>query len=301
MNLVQALSLLKGTIKGTIKLNELMKNHTTWRIGGPADIMVFPTNSQDVAITVRICRELNIPWFVLGGGSNLLVQDRGIRGIVIKTAALTSCNWLPDGVEAGAGLMLPRLARESIKKGLSGLEWCVGIPASLGGAVTMNAGIGSQSFADTVTQIEIVDEEGRVRILPKEELFFDYRYSIIQQEKWLITKARLKLTPGILTNSENYMRELWEKRLKTQPLELPNAGSVFKNPPGDYAGRMIEAVGAKGLKCGNAEVSEKHANFIVNRGSASAHDVLCLVEEIKRKVAEKFKIELQLEIHVVGE
>lgn len=302
MNLDRLVEQLKEKIKGNIKITEPMKSHTSWKIGGPVDVMVFPQNQDDISITISLCRENQVPWMVLGNGSNLLVLDGGIRGVVLKTeGVLTRCTWSSSGVEAEAGVMLPYLAREAARRGLSGLEWCAGIPATIGGAVVMNAGVGNDSFGRYVQGVEVVDDSGKVFCLKAQDLQFGYRFSSLQGKSVVVTAVFLSLVPGDRERSENKIKEYIRKRRVTQPLEYPSAGSVFKNPAGDYAGRLIEAVGGKGLRQGGAEVSRKHANFIVNLGGASAADVIYLMNELKERVRKEFNTELQTEIRIVGE
>lgn len=279
-----------------------MKNHTSWKIGGPADVMVFPQNQDEISIAISLCRENRVPWMVLGNGSNLLVLDGGIRGVVLKTeGVLTGCTWSSHGVKAQAGVMLPYLARGAARRGLSGLEWCAGIPATIGGAVVMNAGVGTDSLGGYVQGVEVVDETGKNFCLKANELQFSYRFSSLQGKSLVVTAVSLGLFPGDRETSESKIKEQILKRRAAQPLEYPSAGSVFKNPVGDYAGRLIEAVGGKGLRQGGAEVSKKHANFIVNLGGASAADVIFLINELKERVRKTFNIELQTEVRIVGE
>lgn len=303
MNLDQLIRQIRGFFKGEYRLHEPMKYHTTWKIGGPADVVVFPRDIDDICCLVRLCIENNVPWYVVGIGSNLLVLDGGIRGVVIKIQeTLNKCVWTQHGVEAEAGVFLPRLAKEAARRGLSGLEWSSGIPASVGGAIAMNAGVGNNNLGCLVKKVEVVDGTGKVRWIEEKDLSFGYRRSIFLQEKnWIVTKAILSLFPGDKEKSENQIKEYLSKRRSSQPVEYPSAGSVFKNPAHDFAGRMIESVGGKGLRCGDAEVSLKHANFIVNRGEASAKDVLTIVDELSNRVREKFNTQLEMEIRIIGE
>jgi UDP-N-acetylmuramate dehydrogenase len=293
---------LQNSIQGTIKLNEPLKNHTTWKIGGPADVLIVPQNKEDIRRTVLLCHEYSIPWLVLGNGSNLLVLDGGIRGVVIKMeGALTGCIWQENGVAVETGVILPHLAREAAKRGFAGLEWCAGIPASVGGAIVMNAGVGNDSFGNYVEKIEVVDSTGQVKWREKEELIFDYRFSSQQERQEVITGAVLTLPRGKREECEEKIRDYLKKRRSSQPVEYPTAGSVFKNPPRDYAGRLLEAVGAKGMTVGSAQVSEKHANFIINLGGACAQDVTQLIKELKSRVWQEFRINLETEVCIVGE
>ncbi|MDD2497153.1 MAG: UDP-N-acetylmuramate dehydrogenase, partial [Desulfitobacteriaceae bacterium] len=248
------------------------------------------------------CHEYNIPWLVLGNGSNLLVLDGGIRGVVIKMeGALTGCIWQENGVTVETGVSLPRLVRDAAKRGLTGLEWCAGIPASVGGAIVMNAGVGNDSFGNYVEKIEVVDSTGQVKWREKEELIFNYRFSSQQERQEIITGAVLTLPQGKREECEEKIRDYLKKRRSSQPVEYPTAGSVFKNPPRNYAGRLLEAVGAKGMTVGSAQVSEKHANFIINLGGACAQDVTQLIKELKSRVRQEFRINLETEVRIIGE
>lgn len=302
MNLDLLIAYLQESIKGEIRLFEPMKRHTSWKIGGPADIMVFPRDVKDIEKTIQCCQPFQVPWMVLGSGSNLLVLDGGIRGVVIKTAgSLTASVWTREGVEAESGILLPRLAKEAAQKGFSGIEWCVGIPASLGGAIVMNAGVGEKAFDNYVQGIEVIDEAGNKSFIKRQDLSFDYRHSCLQDKMMVVTKVILTLESDDPKKCEERTRSYILQRRMSQPLEYPTAGSVFKNPPEEYAGRLIEAAGCKGLKSGMAEVSEKHGNFIINRGDALAEDVISLIEDIKIRVHKKFNIDLETEVHIVGE
>ncbi|MGI6711634.1 MAG: UDP-N-acetylmuramate dehydrogenase [Bacillota bacterium] len=303
MNLDQLIRQIPGCFKGEYRLHEPMKYHTTWKIGGPADMVVFPRDIDDICCLVKLCIENNVPWYVVGIGSNLLVLDGGIRGVVIKIQeTLNKCVWTQQGVEAEAGVFLPRLAKEAARRGLSGLEWSSGIPASVGGAIAMNAGVGNNNFGSLVKKVEVVDGTGKVRWIEEKDLSFGYRHSIfLEKNNWIVTKAIISLVPGDKDESKNLIKEYLSKRHSSQPVEFPSAGSVFKNPAHDFAGRLIESVGGKGLRCGDAEVSLKHANFIVNHGEASAKDVLTIVDELCKRVREKFNTQLEMEIRIIGD
>lgn len=302
MNIEACIQRLTRTVQGETCTDESMARHTTWKIGGPADFLVVPKNREDIIRVINACREYAVPWWVMGSGSNLLVLDEGIRGIVIKTAGgLTDCRWQGNRIEAGSGVFLPRLAKEAAERGLCGLEWCAGIPASVGGALVMNAGVGDSSFSDFVQAVHLVDAAGGVQRRSRQELGFAYRGSALQNEQVIVTSVSLELPQGDRKACAEKIKTLLRKRQDSQPLEYPTAGSVFKNPPGDFAGRLLEKAGTKGLQIGAAQVSLKHANFIVNLGGAKAADVVQLIAEMKARVAEKFQIQLETEIRIVGE
>ena len=302
MNLNACISLLTRTIQGETSVQEPMARQTTWKIGGPADLLVVPKNSDDIIRVINACREYDVPWWVMGSGSNLLVLDGGIRGVVIKTAGgLTDCRWQGNRIEAGSGVFLPRLAKEAAERGLCGLEWCAGVPASAGGAVVMNAGVGDVSFGDFVQAVNLVDDAGISRRMARQELAFAYRCSVLQNKPLIVTGISLELPQGDRQACAENIKTFLQKRQASQPQQFPTAGSVFKNPAGEYAGRLLEAAGSKGLQIGAAQVSLKHANFIVNLGGAKAADVLQLISEMQARVAEKFQIRLETEIHIIGE
>jgi UDP-N-acetylmuramate dehydrogenase len=293
---------LKALIAGEVLVREPMANYTSWRIGGPADLLVLPVSTGDVRETVRFSRERNLPLTVLGNGSNVLVLDRGIRGIVLRTAsALRQVGFETDRVVAEAGVLLPPLARMAASKGLSGLEFAAGIPGSLGGAICMNAGAHRQSISSVVESVTVMDHLGCESVLSPEAAGFSYRQSLIPERGQIVIQATLQLVAGAREEITARVRRNLARRREGQPLNLPSAGSVFKNPPGDWAGRLIEAAGAKGWRVGEAQVSEKHANFIVNLGEARAEEVLLLISKVRRQVAEKFGVQLELEILPLGE
>lgn len=289
-------------VKGRIEADVPMCKLTTWRIGGPADLMVWAESPEDVRATIQAAIEYALPWQVVGNGSNLLVLDNGLRGITIKlTGNLTETVYQETGATVGAGILLPRLSREFVQHGFTGLEFAGGIPGTLGGAVRMNAGAHGCTLGELVNWVELVDQEGQIKIFSKEQLQFGYRTSFLKQMAGVVTRVGLRLIAGNPKDSEAQMKEFLDRRNSTQPVNMPNAGSVFKNPPNNSAGRLIEQVGGKGLRVGDAMVSEKHANFIVNMGNATAQDVLTLVEKVRNLVLAETNIKLELEVLVMGE
>ncbi|WP_227767098.1 UDP-N-acetylmuramate dehydrogenase [Zhaonella formicivorans] len=293
---------LKQKLKGQCRLNEPLQYHTTWRIGGPADLLVIPFCKDDVLLTMQLAAAEGIPVYVIGNGSNLLVLDRGVRGMVLKLAGgLKGISQEGCVLKAEAGVLLPFLAHLAAKSGLSGLEMLAGIPGTIGGAIVMNAGAYGSSIGELVQSVEVCDYAGNTIKLQQEELEFGYRRSALKGRPAVVLEAELKLQPGKREYIEKIMQENMLSRKKSQPLHLPNAGSVFINPPGSAAGYLIEKAGAKGLRKGGAQVSEKHANFIVNVGNASARDVLELIEQVREMVYLAFGIELQTEIKLLGE
>lgn len=287
---------------GKVWTNEPLANHTTWRIGGPADLLIQPKDKASLLTALQIIHRHEIPWSVIGRGSNLLVRDGGIRGAVLKVAeGLSHCEFRGEEVCVGAGYSMIRLAVEAGKMGLTGMEFAGGIPGTVGGAVYMNAGAHGSDLSRILLEAEILFENGEVRVLSNEELSFSYRTSLLQKRKGIVLEARFRLREGDRKKIAATLASYKDRRRQTQPLQMPCAGSVFRNPPGDHAGRLIEAAGLKGFQIGGAQVSEIHANFIVNRGGATAADVLTLMDHIRCTIKEKFGVEMHPEVLVVGE
>ncbi|MEG6511945.1 UDP-N-acetylmuramate dehydrogenase [Desulforamulus ruminis] len=293
---------LQPLLQGSVRVNESMALHTTWRIGGPADLFVDPVGREDIRQAVEFARSKQLPITVIGNGSNLLVKDGGIRGMVIKVGRGLAYITV-DGtfIRAGAGLTLPELAAAARRAGLGGFEFAAGIPGSLGGALVMNAGAMNGCTADVLQSAVVLDHQNRFITLPKEEFGFAYRTSNLQKTGTICVETCWQGIPRDPAVIEQETREYLSRRKALQPQGFPNVGSIFKNPPGDSAGRLIEAAGGKGLKVGGAEVSHKHANWILNVGNATARDVLTLIEQVKRRVMDCFGILLHLEVRVLGE
>ncbi len=285
-------------VEGEIRRREPMKLHTTLKVGGPADVFVIPKDREALGRLLRQAREERIPVFAMGG-SNLLVRDGGIRGIVVKLSRLQRISD-PDvrQIEAEGGVLLSRLARHAFGRGLSGFEFALGIPGTVGGAVVMNAGTREGEMADVVTGIEILDLNGRLRRLKPGEMAFGYRWSRLPPG--VVVAARIRLEPAGKAEIQRRMQGFIDRRKATQPLTWPNAGSVFRNPNGTFAAKLIESAGMKGHRVGDAQVSPQHANFIINRGSATARDVLGLIRAVGKRVEDETGITLELELRVVG-
>ncbi|UIO40708.1 UDP-N-acetylmuramate dehydrogenase [Brevibacillus brevis] len=282
--------------------DEPLANHTTWRIGGPADLLIQPKDKASLQKALLIIHRHEIPWSVIGRGSNLLVRDRGIRGAVLKVAeGLSHCEFKGEEVCVGAGYSMIRLAVETGKMGLTGMEFAGGIPGTVGGAVYMNAGAHGSDLSRILIDAEILFENGESKVLSNEELSFSYRTSLLQKQKGIVLEARFQLRTGDRKEIAATLAVNKERRRNTQPLQMPCAGSVFRNPPNDHAGRLIEAAGLKGYQIGGAQVSEKHSNFIVNCGGATAADVLTLINHVRSTILEKNGIDLHPEVLVVGE
>lgn len=279
-----------------VKLNEPLKLHTTFKIGGPAKYLFEPKDIDELKLAVNLAKNNKIKIFILGNGSNLLVLDRGVSAIVIKLSGehFRKIIFKFNSLRTGAGVLLQELIKRSSLRGLSGFEFLSGIPATVGGALMMNAGTPSFSISDLVEQIKVMDYNGKIKILKKQDLKFAYRQSHLS--KFIILEAVFKLRKSSVNKIKNTIRECWKRRSQTQELSWASAGCVFKNPRLDSAGRLIDLCGLKGRQSGQAFISDKHANFIINKGKASSQDILKLMGMIKKEVKKKFNIELEPEI-----
>ena len=283
-------------------VQEPLSRHTTFRIGGPADVLVQPACTAEVAAVLEIVRTAGVALSVLGNGSNILVRDQGIRGVVIKfDEHMGYIQRDRQTIIAGAGAMMADIAEYACGQELTGLEFAIGIPGSIGGAVFMNAGAYEGEISSAVAAVTAVCPDGAITRFAKDDIRFGYRHSVFHDNKCVICEIELDLAPGNQADIRRKMTELTVKRESKQPLELPSAGSTFKRPPGYFAGTLIEQTGLKGLTIGGAQVSEKHAGFIVNAGGATACDVLALIAEVQRQVYDKFGVQLQPEVRVIGE
>jgi UDP-N-acetylmuramate dehydrogenase len=279
-----------------------MLKYTTWKIGGRADFMACPANEEELSALLKLVAAQDMPWLVIGNGSNILVGDRGIRGLVIRLGEkFSSAEWREHSVTAGAGKMLPALALEAAERGLAGLEFASGIPGSLGGAVRMNAGAYGSAIGEFVTRVEVMDYSGQKQVLSGPEINFAYRNSNLFNMEAVVCRVALALSAGVREHIMDEMRRLLQLRSLNQPLEFPSCGSVFRNPPNDHAGRLIELANLRGLQIGGAAVSKKHGNFIVNLGGARAKDVKDLIEEVQQRVYDYSGIRLEPEVRLVGE
>jgi UDP-N-acetylmuramate dehydrogenase len=296
-------------VRGEVRPNEPLSGHTSFRIGGPADALVLPEDRDDLIALLAEVRERGIPYVVLGGGTNLLVRDRGYRGVVIslkKMAAIeVAREYRSVGgsfavLHADAGAALARLLSFSAERGLTGLEFATGIPGTVGGALCMNAGTAQGEFGDIVEAVTMLAPSGDVVLRRNDEMAFGYRTANVPPGH-IVLDAKVILRYGDAVKIKAQVKKLMDQRKARQPWGLPTAGSVFKNPMDEAAGKLIESAGCKGLAVGGAQVSDKHANFIVNTGSAKAADVLALMETIREKVLEMHRIRLEPEIKVIGE
>lgn len=288
-------------VKGRLERDYSLKKLNTWRIGGQAEIVFWPENSNELQDILNWCQLNSIPIILLGRGSNVLLPDEGLKGMVIVTTKMESIFWNVDRVQVGAGYSLIRLATEAALKGLQGLEFACGIPGTVGAAIAINAGTHGGEIGGLVEEVKVLTPEGKIVELNGKEIEFSYRDSSLVQKGYWVLESTLRLKPGGSSlNIKEVMKTLQQKRKQTQPLEYPTAGSVFRNPPGDSAGRLIEQAGWKGYRVGNAEVSHKHANFIINKGNAKTNDVLELIRIIQQDIKNKYGIVLENEIRIVN-
>lgn len=285
-----------------ILVAEPMKNHTTFRIGGPADALALPKTPEEVAEVVRFCHEHAQPYYVLGNGSNLLVSDEGYRGIVLQLYRnFNDIQVNGEMITVQSGAMLAAVARTAYQNGLTGLEFASGIPGTIGGAVVMNAGAYGGEMKHVLREVTVLTKEGEVLAIPAKALELGYRTSVIPKNGWIVLGAVLQLKKGDPEQILARMEELKEQRITKQPLDLPSAGSTFKRPDGYFAGKLIMDAGLRGFTVGGAQVSEKHCGFVVNRRNATAADVWELICEVKRRVKEMTGVELEPEVKLLGD
>lgn len=283
------------------KINVSMREHTSFKVGGPADIFVTPNSYEKVREIINICRENNIFYVILGNGSNLLVKDGGIRGVVINMSKLKKITVEEDKVTAETGALLSSVAVAALEESLKGMEFAHGIPGSVGGAVAMNAGAYNGEISQVIESALVIDNEGNIKRLSKEELDLSYRMSAILKHGYIVLEATFKLEKGDYDTIKNRMDDLMRRRKDKQPLEYPSAGSTFKRPEGFFAAKLIEDSGLKGTRVGGAEVSEKHSGFIINKENATCKEVMDLILFVQKVVKEKYDIELSTEVRIVGE
>ena len=291
----------QGLIKGRVLFNAPMRKFTSIKVGGPADSLLFPTNVEELRKVVRYAKRKSIPSLILGRGTNLLVKDKGVRGWVISlTQGMKKVQMEGEVVEAEAGLSLQRLVQFTIQKGLTGFEPFFGIPGTVGGGVAMNAGAWGAELKDLLLSITLMKEDGEVVERSRARLNFSYR-SLALPSSWIILKGRFQLKRGKKDEILERVRSYSEMRKRTQPLDDRSAGSIFKNPEEGPAGKWIEEVGLKGFRMGQAMVSDRHANFIINLGKATAEEVINLMEWVEKRIYEERGISLEREVRVVGE
>ncbi|MBO9130263.1 UDP-N-acetylmuramate dehydrogenase [Bacillus sp. 165] len=287
---------------GKVTQNERLAQHTTMKIGGPADIMIIPNGIEGVRKTLELVKKYNTVWTIIGRGSNLLVSDKGIEGVVIKLGeGLDHLEIEGTKVRVGGGYSLIKLATLLSRQGLTGLEFAGGIPGSVGGAVYMNAGAHKSDMSEILVRAHILFADGTMEWLTNEEMEFSYRTSVLQKKRpGIVLEAELELQEGNREEVIALMQKNKDYRRDTQPWNFPCAGSIFRNPLPNYAGNLVERAGLKGYQIGGAKISEMHGNFIVNAGNATAQDVLDLISHVKQIIKEQFDVEMQTEVEIIG-
>ena len=285
-----------------ILYNEPMKNHTSFKVGGPADIFIEPDDMAELVKAIKDLKEQCVSYYIMGNGSNLLVSDKGLRGAVVKIGEkFGSVSINNDIITAESGVLLSTLSKMAAKESLTGMEFASGIPGSLGGAVTMNAGAYGGEMKDIVEWVEVLDQDLNLKRLKNDEMKFMYRKSVIEPGKHIVLRCCIRLKKGNKDEIDNKMAELAEKRKSKQPLHLPSAGSTFKRPEGYFAGKLIEDAGLRGFSIGGAQISTLHCGFVVNNGDATAKDVYDLIRHVQKTVFEKFNVMLEPEVKILGE
>ena len=284
-----------------IKINEPMKNYTSFKVGGVADYMVIPRNYDQVVNVIDICKQYNVTYFIVGNGSNLVVKDGGFRGLIINLSKLSEVRVEEQRITAQSGALLSVVSKMALKESLKGMEFASGIPGSIGGAVAMNAGAYNGEISQVIESALIIDRDGNLKELSREQLNLSYRNSTILENGYIVIEATFNLEKGEYDVIKNRMDDLNFRRRDKQPLEYPSAGSTFKRPEGYFAAKLIEDSGLKGVSVGGAEVSVKHSGFIINKGNATASDILELIKMVQDTVKEKFDVELSTEVRIIGE
>ena len=287
--------------KESVKTDEILSEYVNFKVGGPADILLIPKTKEQFIKSVSICRENEIPFYVIGNGSNILVRDGGFRGVVISLLELNSIVVKGEKIVADCGAMLKNVSDAAKLSSLTGVEFACGIPGTIGGAVYMNAGAYGGEMRDIIESVEIIDETGEIKILSNKKMKFKYRSSIAMEKGYTILSATIELETGDVKTIKDLIADLTNKREDKQPLDYPSAGSTFKRPVGYFAGQLIEQAGLKGYTVGGAQVSEKHSGFVINKGSATARDILDVIEHVQKTVKEKDGVDLHTEVRIIGE
>lgn len=299
MNIAEDLKALIG--KENIFENEPMSRHTTFRVGGAADVFVTPESEDNVKTVLEYVNKNSVPYYIIGNGSNLLVKDKGFRGVIIQLYKnFSEIKTEGNIIRAQAGALLSAAAREAMNNSLRGMECLSGIPGTIGGAVCMNAGAYGGEIKDIVTEVKVI-RNGKVETIDNKSAGFCYRGSTIMRENMIVLEAVFKLEKGIKEEIQAKMKELTEQRNSKQPVELPSAGSTFKRPEGYFAAKLIDDSGLRGFKAGGAQVSTKHCGFVVNTGGATAEDIITLMDKVTDIVMEKFGVKLEPEVRIIGE
>ncbi len=295
------LTKIKSIVGENVKENEPMKNHTTFRIGGNADFAVFPENAQQIYALLNLAKDKDIPITVIGNGSNILVGDKGIRGMVILLKNMNKISVSDTEIAAQSGALLSKIANVAFENSLTGFEFASGIPGSLGGAICMNAGAYGEEISSAVLNVTYVDPDCGVKTVSAKDCKFGYRHTLFTENNYIITDCTLSLTLGNKEEIKTKTEDLKERRTSKQPLDKPSAGSTFKRPEGHFAGALIEQANLKGYTVGKAQISEKHAGFIINIGGATAKDVSDLIKYTQKTVYDKFGVHLEPEVKFIGE
>lgn len=288
--------------QGALLTEELLSSHTTFRVGGKADAFLSVQNEEQIKHAIKVCEKYQVPFFVLGNGSNLLVSDDGYRGLVIAIGNdMAEVTIEGNSVTAQAGALLGSVSQAAAKSGLSGMEFASGIPGTIGGAIVMNAGAYDGEMKNIVTQVKVLTREGEILTLSNEELEFGYRMSRVKKEKLIVLSVTMLLEKKEQSAIYEKMNDFSQRRREKQPLEYPSAGSTFKRPEGMFAGKLIMDAGLRGYTVGDAQVSEKHCGFVINRGNATAKEVRTVIKDVQEKVKETFGVELETEVIFVGD
>lgn len=286
--------------KESVEVDALMSKYTTFRVGGPAKYLVSPKTIDEIKDIIKLCKESNSKYYIIGNGSNIIVKDKGYSGLIIKLSKNFSNYKIEDNlIKAMGGILLSQVARIAYDNSLKGLEFASGIPGTLGGAIAMNAGAYGGEMCNSVIFAKVLDEDGNVKTLSNKELEFEYRKSKVSKENLIVLEATMELEKGKKEEIQALMEDFAERRRSKQPLEYPSAGSTFKRPEGNYAGKLIMDAGLAGYRIGDAQVSKKHCGFVINTGKATANDIITLMEDVKEKVQDKFGIILEAEVKIL--
>lgn len=285
-----------------VKKEEPMRLHTTFRVGGPADLFVSPNSVEEVCKVTALCREEGVPYYIMGNGSNLLVSDQGYRGVIIQFyKEMNDISVEGTLLRAQAGALLSAVANRALSESLTGFEFAAGIPGTLGGACVMNAGAYGGEMKDVLKAVTVLTQEGEVLTLSNEELELGYRTSVIARKHYIVLEAEIALSEGKKEEIQAVMDDLKERRITKQPLEYPSAGSTFKRPEGYFAGKLIQDAGLRGFQVGGAQVSEKHCGFVINKDHATAAEIAELIRQVSGKVEAQFGVKLEPEVKRLGE
>ena len=284
-----------------IKIDEKLSEYVNFKVGGPADILLIPNSKEQVIKSIKICKENNIPFYLIGNGSNILVRDGGFRGVVLSLKNVKNIYVDGEKIEAECGVMLKEVSDKAIENSLTGFEFACGIPGTIGGAVFMNAGAYDGEISKVIESAEVIDENCNIIRLSREKLDFGYRSSLVMKKGYTVLSAVFKLEKGQVKTIKELIEDLTNKRESKQPLEYPSVGSTFKRPTGYFAGKLIQDAGLKGYSIGGAAVSEKHSGFVINKGNATAKDITDLIKHIQDEVKKQFGVDLHPEVRIIGE